>query len=328
MATAMTFRGLPALLRLLKKRRRRANSRYFEVVEAGLAPGSFMRTMFLDSNLTPTETEAITAHEIIHMREGHTLDHLLFRALTIVCWFNPAAYLMQKMLMENHEFRADSLAGKSLKDNTIYPEILLSRTLGVSRFPTLSFSNKNLLKRRVMMITDPIRRKSKAWRYAFLPFLLVPAMLIHSCSTDSGPTEPLTPEQLSKTMMEDAASKIDEMTKSAPAAPQKNADGIYTLVDDMPAYPGGEQAMMNYLVENIHYPEGAKAEGPGTVFLSFVIDEEGNVTQLEVMQSPDPALSAAALEAIGAMPQWSPGKQDGVPVKVQYVLPIRFVPEG
>ena len=322
--TIMTLQGLPALMRLMKKRSRRSNSRFFEVVEPGLAPGSFMRTVFLDSNLTPTETEAITAHELVHIREFHTFDHLLFRALTIVCWFNPIAYLMQRMLMENHEFRADFMAGKSLENYTIYSEILLSRTLGVSRFPTLSFSNKNLLKRRVMMITDPIRHKNKAWRYAFLPFLLVPAMLIHSCSKDSTPTEMSKQEQVSKLTKEMATEKIDEMTKSAPTAPQKNEDGIYTLVDEMPSFPGGQSAMMNYLGENIHYPDAAKSEGPGTVFISFVIDEQGDVTQLEVMKSPDPALSAAALEAIGSMPQWSSGKQDGVPVKVQYVLPIRF----
>ncbi len=327
--TIITLRGLPALVQLMKKRYHREDSPYFEVAEPGLAPGSFMRTLFLDSNLTPAEKQAITAHELVHIREYHTLDHLLFRLLAIACWFNPAVYLMQRLLMENHEFRADFQAGQSLEDGTIYPEILISRTLGVSRFPTLSFSNKNLLKQRVMMITDPIRRKSKAWRYAILPFLLVPAMLIHSCSKD--PTKSSAQDQPTQMLEEHAAgqenpnpSSVDQTNLSTPSVPLQNEDGIYTIVEEMPAYPGGEKAMMNYLVENIHYPEGAKTEEPGTVFLSFVIDEEGNVIQLEVRTSPDPALSAAAMEAVGAMPQWTPGKQDGKPVKVQYILPIRF----
>lgn len=96
--------------------------------------------------------------------------------------------------------------------------------------------------------------------------------------------------------------------------------------EEMPEYPGGASAMMNFIMDKIKYPEDAKKAGKeGRVVCSFVIDKEGNVTDAHVVQScGTQSLDEAAVLIVKQMPQWKPGKDKGKPVRVQYVIPITF----
>lgn len=100
---------------------------------------------------------------------------------------------------------------------------------------------------------------------------------------------------------------------------------IFTIVEQMPSFPGGESAMMKYLANNIKYPPIAKDAGiEGTVYVTFVVDENGNVKDVKVLRSIGGGTDEEAIRVVQNMPKWSPGKQRGKPVKVQYNLPIRF----
>ena len=102
-------------------------------------------------------------------------------------------------------------------------------------------------------------------------------------------------------------------------------DSIYNIVEVMPEFPGGMDKMANYLSENIKYPEEAKDKGiSGRVFLSFVIEKDGSVTDVKVMRSVDPIVDNEAVRVVKAMPKWKPGTMKGKPVRVSYVLPISF----
>lgn len=100
---------------------------------------------------------------------------------------------------------------------------------------------------------------------------------------------------------------------------------IYDLVEQMPLFPGGDEALMSWLSENINYPEDALKKGvEGRVIIRFVIDANGNVTNAEVVKSVDKALDDEALRVVRAMPKWTPGKKDGNPVRVWFTLPVAF----
>lgn len=100
---------------------------------------------------------------------------------------------------------------------------------------------------------------------------------------------------------------------------------IFTIVEEMPSFPGGEAALMKYLGNNIKYPAIAKDAGiQGTVFVTFVVDEEGKVKDVKVLRSIGGGCDEEAIRVVQSMPRWSPGKQRGKSVKVQYNLPIRF----
>lgn len=104
---------------------------------------------------------------------------------------------------------------------------------------------------------------------------------------------------------------------------------IFTVVEKMPEFPGGEKALMDFLAKNIRYPETAKDLGiQGTVYISFIVDTYGNITNVEVLRGIGGGCDEEAARVVGKMPRWSPGKQGGRPVKVQYRLPIRFALNG
>ena len=83
--------------------------------------------------------------------------------------------------------------------------------------------------------------------------------------------------------------------------------------------------MMEYLAVNLHYPKEAEAKGlQGRVIANFVIEPDGSITNAKVVKPLDPALDAEALRLVNGMPKWTPGKQDGVPMRVKYTIPITF----
>lgn len=100
---------------------------------------------------------------------------------------------------------------------------------------------------------------------------------------------------------------------------------IFTIVEDMPEFPGGNEALLKFLADNIRYPESAKADKvEGRVVLSFVIDKDGSVINIKVIRSINAAIDAEAIRVVKSMPKWTPGKQRGKPVRVNYTLPIVF----
>lgn len=100
---------------------------------------------------------------------------------------------------------------------------------------------------------------------------------------------------------------------------------IFTIVEEMPSFPGGEAALMKYLGKNIKYPAIAKDAGiQGTVYVTFVVNEEGAVKDVQVLRSIGGGCDEEAIRVVESMPKWTPGKQRGKSVKVQYNLPIRF----
>ena len=99
----------------------------------------------------------------------------------------------------------------------------------------------------------------------------------------------------------------------------------YAAVENKPEYPGGDVALMKYLADSFKYPPSAKAKGVyGRVFVKFVIDKTGAVTNVEIIRGVDPELDAEALRVVKAMPNWKPGYQSGKAVPVTYQVPINF----
>lgn len=100
---------------------------------------------------------------------------------------------------------------------------------------------------------------------------------------------------------------------------------IFMVVESMPEFPGGEPALYKYLAENIKYPQMAKESGiQGRVFVTFVVERDGSVTDVRVLRGIGGGCDEEAIRVVKAMPKWSPGKQRGKPVRVQYNLPVKF----
>ena len=105
----------------------------------------------------------------------------------------------------------------------------------------------------------------------------------------------------------------------------EEAKPIFTIVEEMPSFPGGEGELAKFLGANIVYPQMAKESGiQGTVYVSFVVDSKGKVTDVRVLRGIGGGCDEEALRVVRMMPSWRPGKQNGQSVRVQFNMPIRF----
>ena len=106
---------------------------------------------------------------------------------------------------------------------------------------------------------------------------------------------------------------------------QPDKDGVFQIVEEMPKFPGGDQAMMDYIGKNIVYPEEAKEkEIQGRVFIGFVVEKDGSVSNVKVLRGIGGGCDEEAVRVVKAMPKWKPGMNDGQPARVSYTLPINF----
>ncbi len=100
---------------------------------------------------------------------------------------------------------------------------------------------------------------------------------------------------------------------------------IFTVVEQMPMFPGGDAALMGYLRDNIHYPTVAAENGvQGRVVVGFVVERDGSITDVNILRGVDPSLDREAMRVVKSMPKWTPGKQNGSAVRVKYQVPVSF----
>jgi len=145
-------------------------------------------------------------------------------------------------------------------------------------------------------------------------------------------------EGLSETKLEDIDKLLNEVranTISSPKQPiyKKNKptiiydddDRIYEIVDEMPEFPGGDQALLDFLYGNIQYPEEARKDSiQGLAVVGFIVEKDGNITEFEILRSIGGGTDPEVVRVINLMPKWIPGKENGETVRVAYKLPIRF----
>ena len=100
---------------------------------------------------------------------------------------------------------------------------------------------------------------------------------------------------------------------------------VFTVVEQMPMFPGGNAGLMKYLASNVQYPEVAAKNGvQGRVVVGFVIECDGSITNVEILRGVDPSLDREAMRVVKAMPKWVPGKKNGAVVRVKYQVPVSF----
>ena len=128
---------------------------------------------------------------------------------------------------------------------------------------------------------------------------------------------------------EDTQEAAQTAVYTPPAAVEEEeeeaAQQIFTVVEEMPEFPGGMNELLKYLAKSIKYPVIAQENGiQGRVICAFVVNRDGSIVDAEVLRGVDPSLDKEALRVIMAMPKWKPGKQRGKPVRVKYTVPVTF----
>lgn len=154
-----------------------------------------------------------------------------------------------------------------------------------------------------------------------------PIKIYYGSRQELGITTPPPPPAPDITAGEELVVIEDEVeTESIEIEEDDSDDAIYKVVEKMPEFPGGSQAMFKYLAENIQYPAIAKENNiQGRVVCSFTVNKDGSLSNIEVVLSGgDASLDKEAVRVIKSMPKWKPGTQLGKPVRVQYTIPVKF----
>jgi TonB family protein len=272
------------------------------------------------------DAEDIITHENAHIRQGHTFDLIFSEIYSSFFWFNPVAWFLKKLIRLNHEFLADHELTRRSANIKIYQYKLLSIPEEYNRVQ-LAHSFNNLIKNRIVMIN-----KKQTSDFATLKNLLIipaVALIFAAFSCNNNPTgtkdsanSQATPEKLAEVpappppINSQSAVNIND---------QLNGEEVFAIVDQMPEFPGGEKAMMQFIQNNLKYPESAQVTGvQGIVIVNFIVDQNGKIKNAKVMKGV-PVLDAEALKVLDLMPNWQPGKMKGKPVSVSYTVPFKFV---
>lgn len=116
------------------------------------------------------------------------------------------------------------------------------------------------------------------------------------------------------------------VNKSAYRENYQDNGQVFTVVEQMPEYPGGKDAMFQYIKDNLHYPQSVKDDGiQGRAICQFIVNADGSICCAEIAKSSGNALlDYEAIRLIKNMPAWTPGMQNGQPIRVKYTIPINF----
>ena len=319
------------LWRLVRRWPRQAQSGYVLVLTGGQVPvSSFGRWIFWDDTAgwPAAEARQVLAHELAHVRQGHSIDQLLASFSQIILWFNPFSPLFARAQKLNHEFMADAAAtAEAYAVSPAHYATLLARHaaagLGIrgpfSPNPLMhSYFHSPILTRIAMLKTTlPVRR----WKQALVLPAVVAALFLVAERPAQAQPRPQAKQQL-----------------PPPPPPPGPAENAVMTAEQRPEYPGGLGQFMQDLQAAIVYPpEAKKAKLEGKVFASFVVGVDGHIYKVALaapMKAPAgqaPAARALEAETMRALrtldKTWTPGRDGGHPVAVSYTLPVGFALE-
>ncbi len=278
-------------------------------LEKKCSPYSFLNYMFVSRSLQNSEGyDRMMAHEMEHIKQGHTYDVLILELLTAFQWFNPFIWMLRRAVRENHEFLADRAVLASGISRGYYKKLLLNQIAGGQLVIANNF-NYSLIKNRIKMMSKIKSSKTAAAKIVLGLISAVALIVVFACEQKE---------------MEEVPDENEQNITSEPKLLDEN-EQIFFIVESMPEYPGGELALRLFIANNIEYPEAAQKEGTqGKVYVSFVVDKEGNVANAKIARGVDPLLDLEALRVVNSLPAWKPGVQKGMPVNVSYTVPINF----
>lgn len=331
------------------------------VIDDDVAPFSWFNNIVISRSDYESGRREILIHEKAHIARRHSLDIMLCNMLLIFQWFNPAAWLLRRELQNIHEYEADEAVIKSGADASGYQLLLIRKAVGERLFSMANNLNHNSLKKRITMM---LTKKSNPWNRAKI-LLTVPVAAVAVVAFATPKAESLSKEiehdsnalvnsvvrsmpgtatPVAISQGEAVASGVQDETVaseavaadslrgrvgSVAAGDSKDGAPVFDVVEEQPQYPGGTNALMAYLRENIKYPaEAAKAGIEGRVIVQFVVGKDGTVRDIKPVKSVSQELDAEAVRVVAAMPKWVPGYQSGEAVNVRYTLPINFRADG
>ena len=348
---------------LLKSGRREKVSDYVVTVvkavlivhERDISPFSWMRYIVISQKDLHENGREILTHDLAHIRNRHSWDLFAADICIFFQWFNPAAWLLKQELQNIHEYEADETVINEGVDARQYQLLLIKKAVGTRLYSMANSFNHSKLKKRITMM---LKEKSSPW--ARLKYLYVLPVAAIAVTAFARPEVSETVEEISAVKVNDltaivetkvaessgqllpvqsvpkdsvnrkskvAVQQMDELVVVGYASKDsvKDREPVFNVVEQMPSFPGGMEALMQYLAKNMRYPvEAQKNKVQGRVVVGFIVSKDGDIKKAHILRGVDPELDAEAIRVIESMPRWMPGMQRGKAVAVSYTLPVMF----
>ena len=349
--------SLSRLLLLIKsgKRERLKGGVRLIVLEREVAPFSWMRYIVISRKDLEEDGREILIHEMAHIQNRHSIDLLVADICIFFQWFNPGIWLLKQELQNIHEYEADETVINEGIDAKDYQLLLIKKAVGTRLYSMANSFNHSKLKKRITMM---LKEKSSPW--ARLKYLYVLPVAAIAVTAFARPEVSETVEEISAVKVNDltaivetkvaessgqllpvqsvpkdsvnrkskvAVQQMDELVVVGYASKDsvKDREPVFNVVEQMPSFPGGMEALMQYLAKNMRYPvEAQKNKVQGRVVVGFIVSKDGDIKKAHILRGVDPELDAEAIRVIESMPRWMPGMQRGKAVAVSYTLPVMF----
>jgi TonB family protein len=287
------------------QKREKENGVVYYFTDQVILPFSFFNLIFLNPQVgTDSEKAAMIAHEKAHTHGRHTVDILFCELLCIIFWWNPLVYWYKNALRAVHEFIADRKTANQFSVKQ-YGLLLIQHAQSGPVFALANHFFQSSLKQRIVMLT----RNSSSPRQAYKYGLILPALTLFLVCTRPGLS---LAQQNTKPIPE-------QTTNSAQDADSDTGKASLAIPQSDPEYPGGFDALFQYLTEHLKYPESAqKAKAEGTVVISFVVNMKGGVENAVIKEKVHPDIDAEAIRLINGT-SWIPGSANA-----ELCIPIKF----
>ncbi|MDH5475550.1 MAG: M56 family metallopeptidase [Cyclobacteriaceae bacterium] len=270
---------------------------------------SFFNYILWDNTplLSPEEQVQILKHEQVHVTEKHSIDIVLINLFQIFFWFNPIMWYIRKSMTEIHEFMADLKAYDTLNG---YKKLLAKQALSQQDITfTHAFKSSDIQKRIKML--DGKHKATPYYSYATVAFIFMFMVITMSFDIERN-------NYLDKDDMD--ANKAFVLEES-----DNVSNEIFTIVEK-PARPkDGMDSFYEYISSTLEYPSNAVAKKiEGRVYVEFIIEKNGAISNAKVLKGIDPECDANALKTILSGAKWNPAMHNGKVVKQKIVIPITF----
>jgi len=280
------------------------------VLNAVISPFTFLKWSFIPEALMhQKEVALIIAHEKSHAKGLHSVDIIIAEFLSCILFINPLHRLYKKCVADNHEYLADAAALQH-NDASVYTRLLVKHTLYPSHISMASFFAKpTILNRITMMKTE---NNSFRTKYAAT---IIALLLVSIMACEMQEEEEIVIIENNENVQ---VNNVDDL----------NSDKIFTIVEDQAVPVGGIQGFYYFIAQELsdQYPKQAQALGvEGVVYVQFTIEKDGSLSNITAVKGIGAGCDLAAVNAVAHYGKWIPGKQAGVIVRSQRIVPIRFV---
>lgn len=291
------------------------------LTQADISSFSFFRTVYLHDAILESDMAAVVAHELSHIRHRHSAERIVMECVKALLWWNPFVRIAARRLAEVEEYEADRDVLTQGYDPSEYIATIFKTQFGYS--PDIANGLRDsLTKKRFQMMTKHSGDSRALLRLAgSIPVVL---LLLACFSFTSQATEIRTDPPNGQSDSDIEIVSVGTIRKAPDTQERyrkaKGEADVYLVAEKMPLFEG-----KGTLRDFQHWVDARAAEydRSGKVILTFVVEKNGSVAEVQVLDTPDPAMGEAAARIVASSPAWKAGTIDGEPVRVRYTLPVR-----